>query len=121
MLTSFYQQLIRSIADRFALSPTPVPAYVRIQDDSPTALALNSYFWQPLRTFADHFVLLTTASYFCRRFRSFGDRFVPLATESRSFADPDSFFHRPIFVLLPPAQMPLSQQNQHIISLIPMG
>src|SRR5271166_7061383 len=41
-ITSFYRQLIRSIADPFVLS------------------APTSYFWRPFRSFGDHFVLLAT-------------------------------------------------------------
>ena len=55
-LTSFYRQLIRSIADRFGLSPTP------------------SFDHRPFRTIGAYFVLLPTelrtfadfTSFFCR-------------------------------------------------------
>jgi hypothetical protein len=76
-LTSFYRQLIRSIADRFGLSPT------------------LSFDHRPFRTIGTYFVLLPTTSFLCRPFRSFADltsyfrrlHFVLLPTIFRTFAD----------------------------------
>jgi len=70
-LASFYRQLIRSIADRFGLSPT------------------LSYDHRPFRTIGAHFVLLPTTSFLWR------PNFVLSPTSLRSFADQTSYLRRP--------------------------